>query len=303
MQTTHTENVAIGRVGQIADSRIMRHVKSRLADSGIQAGCGVFRVPGFGDAGDTTRMVDPGQIYQLTQDSQAAVVNAFKTSGASAAGIQVITVFDGTFADHDLHPARKATLILSNHADWDATTAVAKYVNQEGKTVTENLAIPNTGNATVTTTGFVRRWISLTIPAQSGAGGTYTIGAAILDASVVLSDFVGIAMYDAAHFSARGASPLLAAGQTFTEDTAAEYAAFESVPVVEKGAVWVRSEDACSEGAAVFVRIVGGVPGRFRSDADGRQRHCRDRGAKWGRDSLAGRPQCRGALVVRSVDH
>jgi hypothetical protein len=58
----------------IADTRIMRHVKSKLAASYIQAGRGVFRVPGFGEVGDATnltRMVDPGQIYQQTTTTQA----------------------------------------------------------------------------------------------------------------------------------------------------------------------------------------------------------------------------------------
>jgi hypothetical protein len=230
-------------------------------------------------------MVDPGQIYQQTTDAQAATVNAFKTSGASSASIQTITTFDGTFADHDLFPARKATLILSNSTDWDATTAVLKYVNQEGKTVSENLAIPNNGNVTLTTTGYVRRLVSLVIPAQTSTGGTFTIGAAAVDASVVLADFVGVAVYDAAHFSAKGASPIL--GPVLSEDLAAEYGPFDTVPVLEHGAIWVRTEDACTEGSAVFCRILVGTPGQFRSDADG-SNAIQITNAKWGRDSAIG---------------
>lgn len=285
MQLTHTENPPLARVGMIADVRIMRHVRSRIAASYVQAGRGVFRVPGFGEQNDstnTTRMVDPGQIYQQTTDSNLADVDGLKVTIGSTAGIQTLTTFDGVLGDHDLLPARKATLVLSSHADWDATTAVLRYVNQEGRTVSENIAIPNGGNATVTSTGYVRRMVSLVIPAQSGTGGTATLGVAAIDTSVVISDFVGIAVYDAAHFSAKGASPIT--GPILSEDLAAEYAPFETVPILSKGGIWVRTEDACVEGAAVCVRILAGTAGQFRSDVDGGNA-ITVTGAQWGRDS------------------
>ena len=277
MQTSYSQNPPIGRVGMVADTRVMRHIKSRLADSFIQAGRGVFRVPGYGQGGET-RVADPGQVYQLTAETVAADVDAFLAGGASAAGIQTITSFNGTLAATDLHPARKATLVLSNHADWDATTAVLRYINQDGQTVEENMAIPNGGNATVTTTGFVRRVLRLVIPAQSGAGGTFTLGMAALDASVTIGDFMGVAVYDAAH------TPALDTG---VSDTSAEYGQGDSVPVMERGPIWVQTEDACSEGGAVFVRVATGTPGTFRSDADGGAA-VEIPNAKWGRTSGVG---------------
>lgn len=292
MQTSYSTNPPIGRAGMIADSRIMRHVQSRLAAGPIRAGQGVFRVPGYGQPG--THVADPGQVYQSSGQDVAADVDAIlATGGASAAGIQVIqgAALNGILGAVDLIPARKVTLILSNHADWDATTAVIRYTNQDGVVVEENLAIPNAGNTTLTTAGYVKRVTSLTIPAQSGAGGTFTMGVAILDASVVAADFDGVAIYDAAHSPGPGASayiPATGAG------VVAEYADGDSVPCLYKGPVWVVTEDACVAGAAVYCRVVsaaGGAAavdlGNFRSDNAGGNAVL-IANARWGRDSGIG---------------
>lgn len=274
-QLTYNSEPAIGRAGVMADSRLMKHVQSRLAATAVKAGYGVFRVPGSGQPGSF--IGDPGSVYQIPTPASAADVDAIlATGGASSTSIQTISgaALNGVVGTSSMYPPRQVTLVLSNHADWDATNATLTYVNAVGETVSETLAIPNTGNTTLTSTGYASRVISLVIPAQSGTGGTYTIGIAVLDGTVNLADFDGIAEYDAA----------------ITPDTAtpAEYPQGATVSVVYKGAVWVTTEDACSAGAAVYVRIGGtGTLGAFRSDAD-TSNAVAVTGARYLRDSGAG---------------
>lgn len=75
-----------------------------------------------------------------------------------------------------MNSPRIVTLALSSHADWDATVATVTGLDAAGDIFRENLLIPNGGNTTVTG---VRHFASVTsryIPAQSGTGGTATLG-------------------------------------------------------------------------------------------------------------------------------
>lgn len=107
-------------------------------------------------------------------------VDAIVATGASATGSQTLSgaSLDGVSGAAALPIARKITLTLSSHADWDATTATVAGFDSLGNAISESLAIPNGGNATVTSTKRFRRVLSVTIPAQSGAGGTFTVGVA-----------------------------------------------------------------------------------------------------------------------------
>jgi hypothetical protein len=72
--------------------------------------------------------------------------------------------------------ARRVSFIFSNHADWDATNIVLEGIDIRGRKITENIAIPNGGNATVSSTKFYAQVTKISIPAQSGTGGTCTVG-------------------------------------------------------------------------------------------------------------------------------
>lgn len=279
MQTSYSNNPALGRAGLVADSRFFAHVASRIAEGRVKAGYGVLRVPGYGSPGGV-RTADPGQVYQNPSIAIAVDADGIVTSIASSASIMVLDQGDvnGVLSYGDFFPARKLTLTLSSHADFDATTAVIRYINQDGATVSENMSIPNAGNATLTTTGYAREFIDLTIPAQSGTGGALTVGVAVLD-TLTIADFVGVAVYDSAKVSA-----------DTTSLSAAEYEHQDSVPVMRKGAIWVLTEDTCVEGGDVYVRIASGASdqlGAFRSDAD-TAAAVQIVGAVWGRDSTAG---------------
>lgn len=60
---------------------------------------------------------------------------------------------------------------------------------------------------------------------------------------------------------------------SYPNDSGTGYADNKSVPIMRKGRIWVRTEDICAEGGAVFVRFTdpqtGYGLGSFRSDADG----------------------------------
>lgn len=112
-----------------------------------------------------TRLVNP--------DDDAIITNI-----ASAAAPQTLddTDLNGILGSDELSPPRNLTLLLSSHADWDATTAIVTGLDINGRVQTENFAIPNGGNTTVTGTKVFSQVTSFFIPAQSGAGGTAKLG-------------------------------------------------------------------------------------------------------------------------------
>ncbi|MCK4717648.1 MAG: hypothetical protein KAT70_03175 [Thermoplasmata archaeon] len=260
MQTNYDTDPAIARAGMLADSRLLKHTASRLASGPIKAGMGVFRVPGFGSPG--THGADPGQVYQNPTPAVALDVDAIIATIATTTGIQTLVAADadGVVGVAEMYPARRVTLTVDAHADWDPTTGVLTYVNQEGIMVTEDLAIAS--SAALTTVGYVRQFVSFVIPAQTGTGGTATMGVAVLDSGITLADFEGVALYDAS------VEPYL----TTPAASAAEFGDGDAIPVLVRGAVWVATEDACSAGQPVYLRIGGGAGGTqlgaFRSDTD-----------------------------------
>ena len=277
--TSYLVDPVLGRIGSFKDTRLMRNTLSRVAEGSLRAGFGCFRVPVYGSPGP--RREDSGSVYQNPVPAAAADADAIIATIASATSEQTLLAAnaDGVQGANDMFPARQLTLTLSTSADWDATNATLTYVDQDGFTQSETLAIPNGGNATVTAVGTAKRFVSLVIPAQSGTGGTADLGVAVLDASITLSDFEGIVGFDASQepFDTSDSNPR-------------EYGDGDVVPVIRKGAVWVKSENAVSAGDAVFVRITSGAGGSqlgaFRNDADTASA-VQVANARWGRDSVA----------------
>lgn len=139
-----------------------------------------------------------GVLFEVTADSTPTVAelctalttiinpdaDAIIASGAaSAATSQVLDSgdFNGVLGAGSSSPARNLTFTFSSSADWDATTLVVEG-RRNGRVVTESIAIPNGGNATVTGTKLFDldaaslAETTFAIPAQSGAGGTLTVG-------------------------------------------------------------------------------------------------------------------------------
>jgi hypothetical protein len=135
-----------------------------------------------------------GQSATYTSDSTALVseivtglvaainalgdVDAIVATGGSTTGLQTLdgADLDGVLGYRPLSPSRRLQLVLSAHADWDATTATVTGKDAGGNTITETFAIPNGGAATVTGSKLFARVTSVEVPIQSGTGGTFTLG-------------------------------------------------------------------------------------------------------------------------------
>lgn len=187
-------------------------------------------------------------------DVDVADVDAIVASGlASTAGVQNITstALNGVVGQGAMSPARNVTITLSNHADWDATTVVVTGTDEDGRVVQENLLLPNGGNATVSGVKAFRTVSNIYIPAQSGTGGTATVGFG----------------------SVLGAIDRLVHGVTVYDDTREPgvFAADRPAPVIQQGPVWMYSETAVDETSPVYVRFIatgGEVAGRVRGTPD-----------------------------------
>lgn len=188
----------------------------------------------------------------------AADADAIIATGGSTAGIQTLTAasFDGTGqggGGAHLNVPSFITLTLSSHADWNATTAVLTGVTKEGVTASENLSIPDAGNATVTSTTSFWKITSLVIPAQAGTGGTFTLGVAATGRALTGAQVLGVALRDT---------------MVIDDD---ELPTTRPAAAMRKGRICVETDGTVTVGAPAFVRVLtDGVklPGMFRDDAD-----------------------------------
>lgn len=209
-----------------------------------------------------TSAAGAGKTAKKLTAPAAADPDGFKTNIGSTAGIQTFlgADFQGVIGTSRMFPARNVVLVLSNHADWDATNAVVTGLDEFGREITEILAIPNGGNATVTGVKLFSKIISLVIPAQSGAGGTATFGTGTLLGGITSADALGIVRYKSAVVTAQSA--------TF------EFAIGDDVSIIDDGSkgVWVEVEETVEDGEQVFARLViagDEVIGGLRNDRDG----------------------------------
>lgn len=145
--------------------------------------------------------VSSGQTSALDEDSESASLAAlladshFSTdeftavetadpdgiaTGASSTSSQTLAGSDlnGAIGASSFDYARTLQAVFSNHADWDATTMTIVGTDVDGAVLSEGISIPNGGNATVLTTKAFASVVSVAIPAQSGTGGTFTLGTA-----------------------------------------------------------------------------------------------------------------------------
>lgn len=179
-------------------------------------------------------------IAALAADPDAIVASGL----ASAATPQTVdgAALNGVIGAGRAVPAQQVTATFSSHVDWDATTAVVTGEDADGNPQTDTIAIPNGGAATASTVKAFSRVTSILIPAQSGTGGTATIGYAPTAPELSRRDFPGIALYDVSR------EPY--------DSTTGTYASGDPCPVIEEGDVFVRSESAAAAGDPVYVRVV-----------------------------------------------
>lgn len=262
MQLVFNENPPGLRAGMIADSRILRHVNTKIGSGNVKAGLGVFRVPGLSGPGNPPK-IDPGLCYQNPSPSAAVDVDAIVTTHATATDAIALSGadFNGAQAGAEVFPPRKITITLNSNANWDATELTAVFIGADNLVHTETIAIPDGGNTTLTTTGYAKQPISFTIDAQAGTGGSFTIGYAALDSSMTINDFLGVAVYDSATVETR----------TDNSDLG-EYRHADTIPVLKIGAIVVETEGTISDQDPVYVRVASGSGGsqlgKFRNTDD-----------------------------------
>jgi hypothetical protein len=224
VQSSVSTNSQLGVAGQIDQTFESRNVISRVCALALTTGLLACLTSGA----STVRHLAP------VASSPTAFV---ATGGASTAAPQTVSgaALNGATGQGTLRQARTVTLVLSSSTDWDATTAVLTGKGVDGQTIVENLSIPNNGNATVTSTNLFTSVTSLVIPAQTGTGGTFTLGT---------GDALG--PIDACAAGVVAFSP---------SRSSLTYSAGEVASLVRQGRVWVSSEDAVSEGGPVYVRM------------------------------------------------
>src|SRR5690606_36035773 len=156
-QLSYSQTPAAGRPGQCADL-VPAHAYTKYVAAAMTSGLEPGRL--------AVRDADGEAIYPA---GQALDDDAIIATGASTAGVQDLDIddFDGVNAGARIAVPAKVTLTLSSHSDWDATNATLAGIDSEGNAVTETLAIPNAGDATVTSTNRYVQVTGLTIPAQS----------------------------------------------------------------------------------------------------------------------------------------
>jgi hypothetical protein len=189
-----------------------------------------------GAGGDMTARVPP---------AVAADADALKTNIGSTAGVQTFTGadFNGVIGTGRISPPARLDLILSSHANWDATSATIIYEDEHGVRQTESLAIPDGGGATVSTTGYASRIVSLAIPAQAGTSGTATLGVSATR-TLAGGDVLGVAV--------RTHKGLVAPASDDNE----VYEDGSELPILKEGFVYVLCENAYEAGDRPLVRVV-----------------------------------------------
>lgn len=245
VQLSYSQNPQEAVVGSLAEGFVAHQAHARFARGMIKSGYGVFR-----SSGANVLNFEPGEAFNTPVPGVAVSANAIHT-GASAASIQTITSFNGAFGGVELQPPRQVTITFDASTDWDPTSGSIVYVDLEGTTRTQTLAVAT--SAALTTTFAAKRVVSLTLPAQTGAGGVFTIGVAAL-AAPTIAEFDGVALRQLFKRTISNGSLYSLPGMLGVTGTA-DYVDGDSVPVLTTGGVWVYSEAAVQDGSPVYVRV------------------------------------------------
>jgi hypothetical protein len=243
-QASYTQQPVLGRRGAVSDNSPGDDITVALAAATIP-GRLLIR---------SDQTVTPIPVAEIPVAS-AADVDAILVTGGSTGGVQTLDAadFDGEIGPDYLGVPAFITLVLSSHADWNATTAVLTGITKEGVVASENLSIPDAGNATVTSTTSFWRVTGLSIPAQGGTGGTFTVGIAATGRALTGAQVLGVAKRDAL---------------VIDDD---ELAADRVAGARRQGRIFVETDETVGVGRPAFVRVItDGVKlvGMFRDDAD-----------------------------------
>lgn len=234
---------ARGYAGQLANPQEHCRVASAIALAVLG-----FGVPVVEDIDNGTT-----QGVQPFGEPDAADPDGIVTARATAAAAEVLSGGDlnGAVGAGELYPPRNITITATNNGDYDLTTWYVRGLDEEGRPQEEAFVMPNGGNTTLVGKKFFSYVTEVAIPAQSGVGGSTTIGFGA-KLGPVDKHVRGISLYDAS--KPPGA-----------------YAENDQVPVCEEGPIYVYSETAVDPTKPVLVRLViagAEVRGAFRATAD-----------------------------------
>jgi hypothetical protein len=269
-QSSYDQEPADGYLGQ--PHRIER-ARVRIMRGFGKAGYGMFLVPAAAAAAGVGSREDCGEVSHQASPAVAVDVDAIVAAFTTSAALQTLSGagLTGAVGGAQMWPGRLLTATLSSHADWNATTMTITGINEAtGRRETEDVAIPDGGNATITSTKYWSSIESIAIPAQAGTGGTATFGIAAVG-SLTINHFAGVAARQHIKTTLATADLYRLAGSPTTSTTAA-YIDNEPVPCVEDGDIEVFTEEATTETEPVYVRVASGsggsVLGAFRNDSD-----------------------------------
>jgi hypothetical protein len=270
-QTTIPQNPVLGLPGQVSDDTLARDTITVFAEVDSTPGAPLEDpIPGILPG----RLVVRGTEFLQARlpHALAADVDAIIVAGVSSAAPQDLGAidFDGVVGATRWPVPTLVDAVFSANTDWDATNMTITGIGEDGGLITEVIAIPADVGGTVSTTNRFTQITRVQIDAQTGAGGTYTLGvqgpAAAALSKGLIQGIADLDQYREGTFDLNGVS---------VGPDGLPYA-----DTVEFGAhnfnkVWVDTQDQVLEGAPAFVRIVNtaaaGAPsncGQFRSDAD-----------------------------------
>lgn len=148
--------------------------------------------------GDAVEDVCDDLVAAIGASALAADDDAILAALATADALQTITSqANGVIGRGTISPPAKLTVTRSAHSDQDEVSAILTYVDDVGITREQTLAFANGGNDSFASTYRASRFVSLSIPAQSGAGGTTKIGIAARAAATDGTTHVDVAVSDA----------------------------------------------------------------------------------------------------------
>jgi hypothetical protein len=209
-------------------------IEASIADGAIHVGTLIERSA-------TAGMVAAMAAIPATDD------NAIIDTDVDMAASEVIVDHDdcdGVIGAGLIHPARRLTITLNSHADWDATIGKLVYEIPGGAYVVEDLQIPNAGNVTLTSAHGASRFDKFIVPPQTSANAKIDKVGVLNTAAFIGLDkrhHRGIVLYDQAD------QP---------NEATLEYADGDPVSVLTRGFFYAVPESNVTEGGPVYARTV-----------------------------------------------
>jgi hypothetical protein len=229
-QTSFSNALTAGRAGLLVDSFPSR-VVSKIAEDAVRNGL----LCQFGTS--MASGVSPGEC-KLVAELTADVNDLLAATATAATALSITSASTPALSTSLMSPARRVTATLNSHADWNATSMRVYGEDAYGNAIRDEIAIPDAGNATVTSHMYFRRVTKVELDAQGGTNGSFTMGWSADDALFTRRES-GVVVYNPAH-------------GPYTSDDG--YTALDSVGVMIQGRIWVPVEGAVSDGAPAYVR-------------------------------------------------